>query len=47
MGKEIPIEEVEKELEDKISKEEIDDSINKLVESNELYRPRRGYIGLF
>jgi replicative DNA helicase Mcm len=47
MGKEIPMEEIEKELQDKVDKEEIKDSIDKLVNSGELYRPKRGFIGLF
>ncbi len=47
MGKEIPREEIERELEDRMTKEEIEDSIEKLIRSGEIYRPKRGYIGLF
>ena len=47
MGKEIPFEEVENELKDKMSKEEITDAIEKLISSGERYRPKRGHVGLF
>ena len=43
-GKFIPIEELEKELEGKMKKEEIDDAIEKLVSSGDVFKPRRGYI---
>jgi len=45
LGKMIPMEEIEKELEGKMSKEEIEDSINKLKSSGEIFEPRRGYVG--
>ena len=45
LGKLIPIEEIQKELEGKMSKGEIDDSLEKLKKHGEIYSPRRGYIG--
>jgi replicative DNA helicase Mcm len=47
MGKLIPYEEIEKDLEDRMPKNEIEECVDKLVKSNELYRPKRGYIGVF
>jgi replicative DNA helicase Mcm len=47
MGKMIPYEEIEKELEEKISKDELEDVINRLIRDNEIYRPKKGYIGVF
>jgi replicative DNA helicase Mcm len=47
MGKEIPVEEIVSELKDKVPEEEIKESIDKLVNSGELYRPKRGYVGIF
>ena len=44
LGKMIPMEEVEKELGDKISKAELDEAINKLSISGDIFKPRRGYI---
>ena len=44
MGKMIPVEEIEKELEGKLTKEEIEDSISKLSISGDIFKPRRGYI---
>ncbi len=44
LGKLIPIEEIEKELEDKMTKEEIDEAINKLVINSEIFKPRKGYV---
>ncbi len=44
IGKMIPMEEIEKELEGKLTKEEIDEAITKLDISGEIYKPRRGYI---
>ncbi len=44
LGKFIPIEEVEKELEGKMSIDEISDSIQKLVASGDVFRPRKGFI---
>jgi len=47
MGKMIPYEEIEKELEDKIGKDELEEIINRLIKDNEIYRPKKGYIGVF
>ena len=47
MGKMIPYEEIEKELEDKIGKDELEEVINRLIRDNEIYRPKKGYIGVF
>jgi replicative DNA helicase Mcm len=47
MGKMIPYEEIEKELEEKMSKDELEEVINRLVKDNEIYRPKKGYIGVF
>lgn len=44
LGKLIPIEEIEKELDGKISKAEVDDSIEKLKRNGDIYTPRRGYV---
>ena len=44
IGKMIPVEEVEKELEGKMSKEEIDEALNKLSSSGDIFKPRSGYI---
>ena len=45
LGKMIPIEEIEKELEGKLSKDEIEEAITKLDISGAIFKPRRGYIG--
>jgi len=45
LGKMIPIEEIEKELEGKLDKNEIEEAINKLNRHGEIFKPRRGYIG--
>ncbi len=44
LGKLIPLEEVEKAVEDKVKKDELDEIINRLVKEGDLFRPRRGYI---
>ena len=44
LGKMIPMEEIEKELEGKITKDELDEAINKLSVSGDIFKPRRGYI---
>jgi len=44
LGKMIPVEEIEKELEGKLSKDEIEEALNKLSSSGEIFKPRRGYI---
>ena len=45
LGKMIPIEEIEKELEGKLSKDEIEEAINKLNSQGEIFKPRRGFVG--
>ncbi len=47
MGKMIPYEELENELEGKMPKDELDEIINRLIKDNEIYRPKKGYIGVF
>ena len=47
MGKMIPYEEIEKELEGKMGKDELEEIINRLVKDNEIYKPKKGYIGVF
>ena len=47
MGKMIPYEELEKELQEKISKDELEEMVNRLIRDNEIYRPKKGYIGVF
>jgi len=44
LGELIPIEEIEKELEGKLSVEEIDDAIVELKKNSIIYEPRRGYV---
>ncbi len=44
MGKLIPIEEVHKELEEKMAKEDIEDSIQKLKQTGDIFEPRKGYV---
>ena len=44
LGELIPIEEIEKELEDKLSKDEIEYAINELIKNSVIYQPRRGYV---
>ncbi|HTY43664.1 MAG TPA: AAA family ATPase, partial [Patescibacteria group bacterium] len=46
LGKMIPVEEIEKELEGKMKKEEIEEAINKLNSEGTIYIPRRGYVGI-
>ena len=45
LGKMIPIEEIEKELQGKLDKNEIEEAINKLNTHGEIFKPRRGYVG--
>ncbi len=47
MGKMIPYEELEKELQGAMEKDELEDIINRLIKDNEIYRPKKGYIGVF
>jgi len=44
LGELIPIEEIEKELEDKLSKDEIEYAINELIKNSVIYQPRQGYV---
>ncbi len=44
LGKLIPLEELEKEIEEKMTKEEFDEALDKLIRSGDLFKPRRGYI---
>jgi len=44
LGKLIPIEEIEQELEGKLDKDEIEESIAKLNSSGDIFKPRRGYV---
>ena len=44
VGKMIPIEEIEKELEGKLTKDEIEEAINKLNSQGEIFKPRRGFV---
>ncbi len=44
LGKFIPMEELEKELEGKVSKDEIEDSIQKLISSGDVFTPRKGFV---
>jgi replicative DNA helicase Mcm len=45
LGKMIPVEEIERELEGKLTKDEIEEAITKLDVSGVIFRPRRGYVG--
>ena len=47
MGKMIPCGEIEKELQGKMEKEELDEIISMLISDNEIYRPKKEYIGVF
>jgi replicative DNA helicase Mcm len=44
MGKMIPVEEIEKELEGKMKKDEIDEAMNKLSSNGDIFIPRKGYV---
>ncbi|MFH1801635.1 MAG: minichromosome maintenance protein MCM [archaeon] len=44
LGKLIPVEEIEKELEGKISPLEIEEAINKLQSSGDIFKPKRGFV---
>jgi replicative DNA helicase Mcm len=44
LGKLIPIEELEKEVAEKMSKEELEELLDKLSKIGDIFRPRRGYI---
>jgi replicative DNA helicase Mcm len=44
IGKMIPVEEIENELEGRLKKEEIEEAIDKLNAHGEIFKPRRGYV---
>lgn len=44
LGKLLPIEEVEKESEGKLSKEEFEETLDKLVRAGDLFRPKKGFV---
>ena len=44
LGELIPLDEIEKELEGKLSKDEIEYSINELIKNSVIYQPRQGYV---
>ena len=44
LGKLIPIEEIEKELDGKFTKVEIEDAIGELIKHSIIYEPRSGYV---
>ncbi len=44
IGKLIPLEEIYKELEEKMSREDVDDSIQKLKQTGDIFEPRKGYV---
>ncbi len=46
LGEMIPVEEIEKELEGKMTKREIEESIDKLKSEGTLFEPRRGFVGV-
>jgi replicative DNA helicase Mcm len=46
LGKQIPVEELEKELDGKVSKGEIEEAIEKLGREGTIFKPRRGFVAL-
>ncbi|MEJ2267550.1 MAG: minichromosome maintenance protein MCM [Nanoarchaeota archaeon] len=44
LGKEIPVEELERELESKMSKDDISEAITKLKTSGDIFTPKRGFV---
>jgi len=44
LGKLVPVKEVEKALEGKLSKDDIDEAMTKLNSSGDIFKPRRGYV---
>ena len=44
LGELIPVEEIEKELEGKLGKEEIEEAITELIKNSIIYEPRNGYV---
>jgi replicative DNA helicase Mcm len=46
LGKLVPEEEIEKAMDGKMSKPDLEEAINKLLKSGDLFRPKRGYLQL-
>ncbi len=44
MGKLIPIEEIEREIGDKLLKDELEDALNQLAKAGDIFKPKPGYI---
>jgi len=44
LGKLIPVEEVEKQVKDKMKPDEFEETLGKLIKAGDLFRPRRGYV---
>jgi len=44
LGQLVPIEELEKEIGDKMTKTELEESINNLKSSGDIFSPRRGFV---
>ena len=44
VGKMIPVEELEKELEGKVNKQDLDDVLSKLTSSSDIFHPKHGFI---
>ena len=44
LGKLIPYEEIEKALEEKMSKDELEEAINQLSKAGDIFKPKKGYI---
>jgi len=44
LGTLIPVEELSKELEGKMTQDEIDEAISKLQASGDIFKPKRGYV---
>ena len=44
VGKLIPLEELTKVLDGKVSEAEVDEAVGKLLKSGDLFRPKRGYV---
>jgi replicative DNA helicase Mcm len=44
LGKLIPVEELEKEIGERMTKDEIEDSLNQLSKSGDIFKPKTGYI---
>jgi len=44
LGKLIPVDKIQEELGDKMTKEEFDEAMDRLVRAGDLFRPRRGYV---